>query len=227
MSLGARIREKRKAKGLTLQQLGDVFGITRSSVSEWENGKTRPDQAKLVRLAEALGTTMEYLLEESGHNVPVIIESKSINTPKIATQKMADGDQPAGKLPAISWSETGNWGKTMNALDLRDDVEMVPCPFVGDFVLRVIGDSMFNPGGDVSLRDGEYISVHAGVQPTHRNLVVVLRRGDTVASLKQILIEGDGTAMLHVLNPAWPNRYVPLDPESTIVGVVTGQWRAL
>jgi transcriptional regulator with XRE-family HTH domain len=58
MTLGKRIREKRKAKGMSGQQLGDVFGISRSSVSDWERGATRPDPDKLVRLAETLNTTV-------------------------------------------------------------------------------------------------------------------------------------------------------------------------
>ncbi len=40
--LNERIRALRLAKGLTLQQVGDVFGISRASVSAWENGVAKP-----------------------------------------------------------------------------------------------------------------------------------------------------------------------------------------
>ncbi|MGE4340445.1 MAG: helix-turn-helix domain-containing protein [Pigmentiphaga sp.] len=62
MTIGERIRERRKARGLTLQQVGDQFGINRASVSDWENDKTRPDLDRLVVLARTLGTSLDYLL---------------------------------------------------------------------------------------------------------------------------------------------------------------------
>lgn len=65
MSLGERIRALRLERKLTLQQVADVFGITRASVAGWERGDSRPDQDKLSRLAKKLGTTVEYLLTGS------------------------------------------------------------------------------------------------------------------------------------------------------------------
>lgn len=65
MSLGERIRALRLERKLTLQQVADVFGITRASVAGWERGDSRPDQDKLSRLARSLGTTVEYLLTGS------------------------------------------------------------------------------------------------------------------------------------------------------------------
>ena len=65
--LNERIRALRLAKGLTLQQVGDVFGISRASVSAWESGAAKPDAAKLVRLAEFLDTTLSNLLDGSKH----------------------------------------------------------------------------------------------------------------------------------------------------------------
>ncbi len=63
--LNERIRALRLAKGLTLQQVGDVFGISRASVSAWESGATKPDAGKLVRLAELLETSLSNLLDGS------------------------------------------------------------------------------------------------------------------------------------------------------------------
>lgn len=62
MTFGNRIRECRKLKGMTLQQVGDLFQINRASVSDWESGKTRPDIERLVSLARALSTSVDYLL---------------------------------------------------------------------------------------------------------------------------------------------------------------------
>lgn len=62
MTIGQRIRECRTARGLTLQQVGDNFGINRTSVSGWERDLARPDLEKIVDLAQLLGTSTDYLL---------------------------------------------------------------------------------------------------------------------------------------------------------------------
>lgn len=67
--LNERIRKLRLAKGLTLQQVGDVFGISRGSVSSWESGVNTPDARKLAKLAEVLGTTVESLLTGSAQEI--------------------------------------------------------------------------------------------------------------------------------------------------------------
>lgn len=225
MTLGDRIREKRKAKGMTLQQLGNVFGITRSSVSDWERGETRPGSSKLVRLAEVLDSSVEELLENNDSKPVVIPESERSAPRTVIDQNVAGTDQPAGKLPVISWAQAGEWGAKLNAKDLRESVEWVTSPYPGEFVLRVVGESMYNPGGDLSFRDGDLISVSPQREAAHRKLVIVQRRGEAVPTFKQYLIENDGSVLLHALNPSWPNKYLPFDEHCTLVGVVTGQWR--
>ncbi|MDG9971590.1 helix-turn-helix domain-containing protein [Achromobacter mucicolens] len=59
---GERIRKLRVERGLTLQQIGEHFDIQRSSVSDWENGRTYPDARRLIKLAHLLNTSVEFLL---------------------------------------------------------------------------------------------------------------------------------------------------------------------
>ena len=77
--LNERIRKLRLAKGMTLQQVGDVFGISAASVSSWEKGINFPDGRKLKKLAETLGVSVNELVNpgivdanDSGSNVPFI-----------------------------------------------------------------------------------------------------------------------------------------------------------
>ena len=60
--LNERLKNLRLAKGMTLQQVGDAFGISKVSVSTWESGKTNPDHKKLEKLAELFGTSVHYLI---------------------------------------------------------------------------------------------------------------------------------------------------------------------
>lgn len=48
---GARLRELRLLRRMTLQELGDMFGLTKQAVSQWERGVSVPDLAKLSELA--------------------------------------------------------------------------------------------------------------------------------------------------------------------------------
>lgn len=71
--LGEKIYNLRKAKGMTLEELGDAVGVGKSTVRKWENGiiaNMRRDKISL--LAKALGVSPGYLLgyeEEPSHYI--------------------------------------------------------------------------------------------------------------------------------------------------------------
>ena len=66
-STGERIRTLRKARGYTLEQLAERSGSSKSYIWELENrAPPRPSAELLVRIAVALGVTIEYLLDETG-----------------------------------------------------------------------------------------------------------------------------------------------------------------
>ena len=61
--MSTRIVALREKHGLSLSRLADLAGISKSSLHEIENGEhPRPSAANLWAIAEALGTTFEYLL---------------------------------------------------------------------------------------------------------------------------------------------------------------------
>ncbi|MEU9289759.1 XRE family transcriptional regulator [Streptomyces sp. NPDC048275] len=62
--LGARIRAERQARGMALERLGELSGVSRSMVSEVERGTKTPSVLVLDRLATALGTSIARLLDE-------------------------------------------------------------------------------------------------------------------------------------------------------------------
>ncbi|MBR4691510.1 MAG: helix-turn-helix transcriptional regulator [Oscillospiraceae bacterium] len=61
MSLGENIREKRKALGLTQEELGEALGMAPQTVSKWERDESLPDAALLPQLADALGCSLDRL----------------------------------------------------------------------------------------------------------------------------------------------------------------------
>lgn len=61
MSIGERIIQLRHEKNLSQGQLADQLGVSRQAVSKWENDTASPDTLRLIRLADALDTEIEYL----------------------------------------------------------------------------------------------------------------------------------------------------------------------
>lgn len=57
-----RIRELRRAKGITMKQLGIAVGLAESTISQYENGKRQPDNETLIKLSNFFGVTVGYVL---------------------------------------------------------------------------------------------------------------------------------------------------------------------
>lgn len=72
MLLGSRIKELRKAKGLTQQNLADIINVTKVSVCCYEKGTRTPNLETFLDLVNALDTTSDYLL---GLDSKVVAES--------------------------------------------------------------------------------------------------------------------------------------------------------
>ncbi len=64
-TMGKRISDLRKSKGMTQEQLAQMVGVTAQAVSKWENDLSCPDISILPQLAEALGVTTDELLGRS------------------------------------------------------------------------------------------------------------------------------------------------------------------
>lgn len=61
MSIGERITRLRKEKDLSQGQLAALMAVSRQAISKWENDQTSPDTLNLIKLAEVLGSEIEYL----------------------------------------------------------------------------------------------------------------------------------------------------------------------
>lgn len=61
MSIGRRIRKRRKDLQLTQQDLGRALGLTSQHISVIEQDKRTPSLSSLSKLAEELGVTVDYL----------------------------------------------------------------------------------------------------------------------------------------------------------------------
>lgn len=63
MSLGTRIASMRGFHRMTQDDLGALVGVTKQTVSGWENDRRVPDSDMLKELCRALNCSADYLLE--------------------------------------------------------------------------------------------------------------------------------------------------------------------
>ena len=60
--LGRNLKRIRKEKGISQGDIAREFGMDKAFISNIENGKTNPTLATIVRLAKAVGVSVEDLM---------------------------------------------------------------------------------------------------------------------------------------------------------------------
>lgn len=77
-SIAQRIKDLRRARGMTLEEVGNIVGVTKSTVRKWETGDiANMRRDKIAALAQALGTTPDVIMgwpkqEKSADNVDAL-----------------------------------------------------------------------------------------------------------------------------------------------------------
>ena len=81
--VGAALQRLRLARGLTLEDLSRIAGVSKSMLSQIEREKANPTIAITWRLANALGVAIGELLSESGKSVETIRVLDAHETPTL------------------------------------------------------------------------------------------------------------------------------------------------
>lgn len=63
MALAENIKAKRTEKNISMEELSGIVGVSKMTISRYESGKKIPELYNAIRLAKALGTTVEELAE--------------------------------------------------------------------------------------------------------------------------------------------------------------------
>lgn len=173
-----RLREARKAKGLTQVEVSRIIGISQNGYSDWETGKNRVDARSLGRLAELYGVTVNYLLGIDENDAP----AKGVRIPVL-------GSVAAG-IPIEAIQDIVDYEEI--------DADMAAA---GEyFGLRIKGSSM-----EPRIREGDVVIVRRQEEAETGDTVVVLVNGDS-ATVKRIKIESNGIALIPN-NPAYDTRF--------------------
>ena len=164
-----RIRELRKKHGLTQQKLGELIGVKKSSISQWENDEHSPSGDNLALLSKVFGVSAHWLSTGKG-------------SPELSNVEPAVIPQGT-RVPVLSYVQAGHWHEMCEQATAFDgNVEYVsasadigPC----GFGLWLRGDSMLP-----QFKEGDLIIVDPDESP-HPGDFVVAKNGSEEATFKK------------------------------------------
>jgi transcriptional regulator with XRE-family HTH domain len=105
-AIGFRIRELRQLRGLTLQALADVSGLSTSMLSLVERGRASPSIGSLIVIANALGVAMSDLLVNGADSEERIVvrasEARIVETAQHVVRRLLREDRTRGVSVAVN-----------------------------------------------------------------------------------------------------------------------------
>lgn len=190
MDMGEKIKQLRTEKHLTLEQLGDMVGVGKSTVRKWENGMiANMRRDKIAKIADALGVSPAYLM---GWNEKT--RSTPTNNPRLIP---VYGSVPAGiPIEAIE-----------DIIDYEEITEeMARC---GEyFGLIIKGDSMIP-----DLKEKDVVIVRKQEDAESGDIVIALVNGND-ACCKRLMKYAGGVQLLSN-NPAYEPMMFTYDEDNT------------
>ena len=64
MTFGEKLKDARKAAGLSQEQFAQKLSVSRSAIAKWESDRGMPDVNNLKAMAQLLDVSVDYLLDE-------------------------------------------------------------------------------------------------------------------------------------------------------------------
>ncbi|MBN6852285.1 helix-turn-helix domain-containing protein [Staphylococcus warneri] len=196
------IKSRRKELNLTLEQVGDLVGVGKSTVRKWETGDIENmKRDKIVKLAKALRVSPSYIMG---------IEEEQ---PQLETL-------PVKKIPVVSKISAGL--PIYSEENLIDYIYFATNKLNSDkeeFGLKVSGDSM-----DKIFQDGDIVVVEKDSIVENGQLGVVMINGYN-ATVKRIRYNGDQIILIPESNNSshYPQVYGKNDEVKIIGRVVASQ----
>lgn len=87
MKFGENLREIRKAKKMTQEQLAEKVGVSRQSVSKWENGEAYPEMNNILTLCDIFQCKINTLVNESLLDINSLDEEVKMSVVKLKKEK--------------------------------------------------------------------------------------------------------------------------------------------
>lgn len=75
MEIGSRLKNARSEHGLTQEQVAEELGVSRQSISNWENNRAYPDIVSVIKLSDLYSVSLDELLKEDKNMIRHLAES--------------------------------------------------------------------------------------------------------------------------------------------------------
>lgn len=186
---GERIKEARKAAGLTQRQLADKINVSNTSISNWEKSVSMPDPDTIQHLCWALNVQPNYFFGADHLTFPENI----LPLPRMKEWKVLGGTACGDPL----------------YMELDSETVLAPDNIDADFVFRCVGDSMIG----ARILDGDIVFVKSG--NVDDGQIAVVRIGEEY-TLKRIY-RGEDYLELRAENPAYPPKIIRGDQENAAI----------
>lgn len=158
-TIGKRISNLRKEKGITQEDLAERLGVTPQAVSKWENDISYPDITLLPRLAEILGVTVDELLSgENNKKTRILPENQRKNIDDMLFKinvNSADGDKIRVNLPLPLVKLGLEMGMKMPQVSDNESLKSI------DFeqLIRLVESGVIGKLVEVNSADGDTIEI--------------------------------------------------------------------
>lgn len=88
MDIGLKIKEARLATQLTQEQAAEALGVSRQTMSNWENNKTYPDIISVIKMSDLYEVSLDHLLKETEETtMPNYIDYLKESTDTVKNQR--------------------------------------------------------------------------------------------------------------------------------------------
>lgn len=137
---GSMLKDLRKEKGMTQEQLGEKFGVSRRTVTRWETGSNMPDLDVLIELSDFYEVDLREILSGERKSEKMNEEMK-----ETVLQVAEYGNEDKARLLArMHWlSLAGLIGLTMHlVITFMGLGEVSPYEGIGSFGLGVASGMM-------------------------------------------------------------------------------------
>lgn len=186
MEMGKKIHELRMQKGMTLEELGNIVGVGKSTVRKWENGIiANMKRDKILKVSVALGVSPAYLMGWQESTDEEIISLNNVHPIELKRFPML-GDIACG-VPKYTNED-------------RESYVMAGTNINADFCLRASGDSMVG----ARILDGDIVFIRKQDMVENGEIAAVVVNNDSEATLKRLYYYPDkGVLILKPENPAY------------------------
>ncbi|OGV52126.1 MAG: repressor [Legionellales bacterium RIFCSPHIGHO2_12_FULL_42_9] len=208
--IGQRIHEARKAKSLTIKELGaltDNFKQTR--VTNWEHGLRLPGPDEIKQLARALDVSAAYLMCLTDEKQPKKIPGLGLLAPLLTHEQACD---PKSFIDGIKNKENTD---EIIFIPLTADLSVQLNEHV--FALKMLDDSM-NP--EMRINDIQIIDPSLSPEPGDYVAVKITGKAGVIICQYKKLSYTSPEFELLTLNDNWPNITVNEAGQAAIIGKV-------